>query len=287
LLGSGKWAVRALTRKVDSDAAKHLKNQGVEVVAADLNKAEDLERAFSGAHGVFIVTSSFESGIEAEIKQGQLAVDIAKKQNVSHFVYSSLDNSEKISGGKNKVHHFTSKAKVDEYILKSGIPATSVQIACYYENFTTFFVPKPNAEGIYEFALPIPTDSKFAIGSVADLGNVVAKVFENRELYLGKTIAVAGDYRSSSELATTLSHVWGKPVRANYIPTDVFGKFPFPHAEELADMFSWFHHFGYYGEKVSGRDVFEGKKIYPALKTFEEWAKEKFSSPNVPAAEHK
>jgi len=257
----------------------------VEVVAADLNKAEDLEKAFAGVYGVFLVTNFYESGEEGEIKHGQLAVDIAKKHNVSHFIYSSLENVEKVSGGKHKVAHFTSKAKVDDYIRKSGIPATSVQIACYYENWRTFFVPRPNAEGIYEFTLATPTDSKIAIGSVADLGYVVAAVFENKEKYLGKTIAVAGDYLTPAEIASTFAAVWGKPVRANYVPPEVFGKFPFPHADELAEMFAWFHNFGYYGEKVNGRDVFEGKKIYPGMKGFAEWVKEKYPTAPAPAAQ--
>ena len=46
---SSGFAVRALTRKVDSDKGKELKKLGAEVVAADLDDVESLKRAFAGA----------------------------------------------------------------------------------------------------------------------------------------------------------------------------------------------------------------------------------------------
>jgi len=283
LLKNGKWAVRALTRSVDSAAAKSLKSRGVEVVAADWTKSEDMDRAFKGAYGVFLMTSPQEGGFEKEEIHGKLAVDSAKKNNVSHLVFSSLENPEKISGGKNRVPHFTSKARVAEYMFKSGLPATGVQIACYYENWASYFQPRQGPTGEYDMVLPIPTDSKFAIGSVADLGKVVEKVFEDKPKYLGKTISVAGDYLSTGEIAGILSKAWGKKVNAKQIPGEVFSTF-FPLAGEIADMFSWFDGFGYCGEKVNKRDIFEGKKIVPELKTFEQYVKESLSAP--PAAQH-
>lgn len=43
-------------------------------------------------------------------------------------------------------------------------------------------------------------------------------------------------------------------MQANEVPGDVFSKF-FPGADEIADMFSFFHNYGYFGEKVSKRDI--------------------------------
>lgn len=45
-LRSNLYRVRAITRNVDSDAAKALSAQGVEVVTADLNDEESLIKAF-------------------------------------------------------------------------------------------------------------------------------------------------------------------------------------------------------------------------------------------------
>jgi uncharacterized protein YbjT (DUF2867 family) len=46
VLKSGKYKVRAVTRNTDSEKAKALASQGVEVVTADLNDEESLVKAF-------------------------------------------------------------------------------------------------------------------------------------------------------------------------------------------------------------------------------------------------
>ncbi len=56
LIADGTFAVRAITRKVNSEAAQKVKAAGAEVVAADLEDVESLKKAFKGAYGVFGVT---------------------------------------------------------------------------------------------------------------------------------------------------------------------------------------------------------------------------------------
>jgi uncharacterized protein YbjT (DUF2867 family) len=57
LQGSGQFKVRALTR----DPAKH-RELAEEVVEADLERPETLKAAFEGAHGFFLVTTSWLRG---------------------------------------------------------------------------------------------------------------------------------------------------------------------------------------------------------------------------------
>ena len=57
--GSG-FVARAITRDVTSEKAKALAKLGVEVVAANLDDAESLARAFAGAYGVFCLTNFWE-----------------------------------------------------------------------------------------------------------------------------------------------------------------------------------------------------------------------------------
>lgn len=53
---TGGFAVRALTRDVNSDKARALASLGAEVVAADVDDEAGLQRALAGAHGAFCVT---------------------------------------------------------------------------------------------------------------------------------------------------------------------------------------------------------------------------------------
>ena len=55
-----RFAVRAITRKPDSDKARALAAAGAEVVAGDADEPASLERAFAGAHGAFLVTNFWE-----------------------------------------------------------------------------------------------------------------------------------------------------------------------------------------------------------------------------------
>lgn len=46
LLKEGSWKIRAITRNTGSDSAKSLASQGVEVIAAGMNDADSLAKAF-------------------------------------------------------------------------------------------------------------------------------------------------------------------------------------------------------------------------------------------------
>src|SRR4051812_24957165 len=72
---SGEFAVRAITRNVNSDKAKELASLGVEVVTADLDNEATVTKAFAGAYGAFLVTNYWEHfQPEKEIAQiGNLA----------------------------------------------------------------------------------------------------------------------------------------------------------------------------------------------------------------------
>lgn len=266
-----KWKVVVLTRDAKSDKAEKLRALGAEVRACDLTKPEDVEAGLKGAYGVFGVTDFWASrSSEAEIQQGKNIIDAAKKVGVEHLVLSTLEDTVKISEGKRNVEHFVSKAHLEEYLVKSGVPYTTVQPASYYENFK--LTVKPNKDGVLEFTLPVAGDYKYANYSVADTGVIVAAVLADKAKYLGKKIAMTGDVISPNEIAAILSKQFGKPVKYNSVPEKVFASFPFPGAAELANMFGWFNEYGYYGETKTGRDILlEGKQV-AHLQSFAEWA---------------
>ena len=93
--GSG-FAVRALTRDVNSDKAKALAKLGAEVVTANLNDAGSLARAFAGAYGVFCLTNFWEHfSPEKEYAQAQAQAAAAKQAGVQHAIWSTLEDTRK------------------------------------------------------------------------------------------------------------------------------------------------------------------------------------------------
>ena len=66
----GPFTVRALTRDAGSETARALAGRGAEVVEADLDDVDSLRRAFTGAHGAFVVTNFWES-VSAKVEFAQ------------------------------------------------------------------------------------------------------------------------------------------------------------------------------------------------------------------------
>ena len=76
----GGFAVRALTRDVNSEKAKELAKAGAEVVAADIDNPESLERAFAGAYGAYCVTFFWAHfSAEREVAEATAMARAAKK----------------------------------------------------------------------------------------------------------------------------------------------------------------------------------------------------------------
>ena len=70
---TGEFKARALTRDVNSDKAKALKNLDAEVVAYNVDDYESLKAAFKDAYGVFAVTFFWEHfSAEKEIEEAKM-----------------------------------------------------------------------------------------------------------------------------------------------------------------------------------------------------------------------
>jgi uncharacterized protein YbjT (DUF2867 family) len=275
LLKSGKWHVRGITRKPDSDKAKEWAKKGVEIVKADLGNKAELEKAFKGSTAVFAVTNFWDpevqKNISLEVTQGKLMADVAAAAGVKHYVWSSLHNVDKISGGKLHVPHFTGKNEVEEYIRTKhkNMPMTAVYAGFYWTNLapSSFFAPKTAADGTIEFVLPLQPTTKIPGFDPADTGPVVAAVLDNKEKYAGKKILLAGEYITAPEMVKIFTKVTGKPARHVSPPYDVLEKNGMN--KELIEMFKYFNEYGYFNKE----DISETKKIYPKIKGWEDWLK--------------
>src|SRR5450631_1889681 len=168
LQAQGQFKVRALTRHPD-------KHRGLadEVVEADLDRPETLKAAFTGAHGVFLVTNFWEQGTD-EVTQATAAIRAAKDAGVQHFIWSTLPNVEAISGGKLNVPHFSVKAKVDAVVKQAGFAHHTFVIApFYYQNLVGLLAPQKLADGSLGWSLPIDPDVRgIHMGDPTELGHV-------------------------------------------------------------------------------------------------------------------
>ena len=275
LLAQGQYAVRVVTRDPSSKSAEALAKRGVEVVKGDLLEPSSLRAAFDDVYGAFLVTNFWDPAQMAkETEIAVAAVKEARDAGVEHFIWSTLPDAEKLSGGRLKLKHFTGKAKVDTAVAAAGFPRyTFVQAPFYFQNFLTSLAPQPLPTGGRGWAVPIdPSLRVIHGGDVKDVGRAVAAAFSAGDsVPNGSYLAVCGGLYSWNDLVGTLNEQ-GHGVQVVQVPAEVYDTF-FPGAPEVRETFQYFEQCFYFGPERESR-IAAARAVYPAgFTTFSDWAK--------------
>lgn len=216
LLQSDRFRVRALTRNVESPAARDLKRLGAELAIAplELNHQASVVAAFKDANGAFIMTPAVVPPDTIEASLGRQFADAAVEAGVEHIVFSTLENVDKISGGRKFAPHFTDKARVAEHIRGLPVRHTFIMLAFFYTNLLEYYVPRREGDTLL---LPIYLPEDFRAPFVDPLtatGPVVLEIFSNPELYNEQTLPIVGDVLSPREMVEAFERVTG--LKAEY-----------------------------------------------------------------------
>ncbi len=280
ILADQEFAVRAITRKPDSDKGKELAKLGAEVVAANLDDEASLKKAFAGAHGAYLVTNFWEHfSPEKEIAQARAMAKAAKEAGVRHVIWSTLedtrrwvplsDNRMPTLQGKYKVPHFDGKGEANKIFSEVGVPTTLLNTSFYWDNLIGFGMgPKKGADGKLAFTLPM-ADKKLPGIAAADIGKCALGIFKRGAEYIGKSVGIAGDHLTGAQMAAALSKALGREVVYNAVSPEQYRKFGFPGADDLGNMFQFKAEF----EKdfCAARDLKVSRSLNPQLQTFEAW----------------
>lgn len=274
------FKVRAITRDTTSDKAQALVARGAEVVAATMDDVASLESAFAGAYGVFAVTNFWEHfNPELEISQAENLAKAAKSTSVSHFVWSTLEDTRKFLPlesdqmptlmGKYKVPHFDAKGEADEFFRSLGVPTTFLLTSFYWDNFIHFGMgPQPGPDG--KLMIAFPMDDKPLPGIAAqDIGACAYGIFKEGTDTVGKTVGIAGDHLSGAQMAAAMSDALGTKIGFYPISPDAFRALGFPGADDLGNMFQFKRDFN--DAFVGARSLERSSKLNPGLLSFSAW----------------
>ncbi len=280
---NSEFSVRALTRDANSDKAKQLAALGAEVVEADVEDKASLERAFQGVYGVYCVTFFWEHfSPEKEMAHARAMAEAAKSTGVKHVIWSTLEDTRKwvpldddrmpTLMGKYKVPHFDAKGEADHIFKELGLPVTCMLTSFYWDNLIYFGMgPKKDEDGNPVFTLPAG-DKKLAGIAADDIGACAYGIFKRGDEFIGKTVGIAGDHKTGKEMADSLSKALGQKVKYNAISPEVYRGFGFPGAEDLGNMFQFYHDFEEYF--CGARDLGFSRSLSPSLKNFDSWLAE-------------
>lgn len=253
-LTGSEFRLRAMTRKPHAEAARDLKNRGIEVVEGDLDDEDSLKRTLDGVWGVYAVQNTWEAGVENEETQGHRLARLAKTAGVEHYVYASVGSAHRKTG----IPHFDNKARVEATVQSLGFPTTVVIRPVFFmENLTSPWVLKGDA--LYAAMKP---RSVLQMIAVDDIGKYGALAFTDPRLK-GRAIDIAGDAVTMPEAAKVLGHVLGKPIAFVEVSLEEVRK----SSDDMALMYEWFGSTGY---DVDIQALEREFGIKPT--TFEQWA---------------
>jgi len=278
VLSSGNFdKVLFATRNVESEKAKLAASlsDSVELVKLDVSDVAQLKNVFETKKPthVFAVTNyweylmsgkSPEESAEIETRLGKAIVDIAVASGVEHLVFSTLENTAKLTEGKlARVNHFNAKGAIEEYVL--SLPeakkiTTFVRYAFYQENFGTFFKPTENNE----LMLNMADEPLFAV-NLADAGKAIAAIFKAGDEYKnGTAIGLASDAQKVGDYMKAFSKLHGKEVK--YVPVSDEDMEKAAGAD-LAEMFAFYVQF----PDKCVRDIELTRRLAGSVTSFEDY----------------
>lgn len=199
-----KATIRAMVRRPDSQRARALAADGVELVAGDLDDRAALRSAMEGAGAAFAVTTPFESGTDAEVTQGRAIIGAAVDARLPHLVFSSVAGADAHTG----VPHFESKGVIEAELRDSGLHHAVVAPTYFFDNALG------GRDDLLAGVLRLPIDGDHRLQQLdrADLAAVAAIGLTEPERLAGRRVEVAGDAPTPRQMADELSAVLGREV---------------------------------------------------------------------------
>jgi uncharacterized protein YbjT (DUF2867 family) len=269
--GGGEEATIVATSRDPKSASSQslLRNEHARaVLRADFNDPDSIHSAIVESNATRVwFTTDFMSipwhrrTRRAEADHGRSVIDAiwrARNENgipIEHVVYSSVGDADNVP---ETVHHFRSKADVEEYMSSkfdaesSGITWSVLRPVAFFDNVDDVANYNPLKKGSIKFLTHPDCRVKFI--SCEDIGKGAATLLTNPMEYAGKIVDAAGGEHSGTELAEELTMASG--ARCGYsIAVPRFFLWLF--MGDLYHMTKWFEDVGY------SADIDKFKSIVP------------------------
>jgi uncharacterized protein YbjT (DUF2867 family) len=239
-----------------------------------------LQRAFDGCHGAYCVTNFWEHfSPEKELHQAKNLAQAAAAADVRHVVWSTLEDTRRFIPldddrmptlqERYKVPHFDAKGEADQFFEEAGAPTTRLVTTFYWDNLIHFGMePQRNESGNLVLSLPMG-DKKLAGMAAEDIGKCAFGVFKGGDRFVGEAVGIAGEHLTGAEMAAALSDALGEEVTYQAVPFDVYRSLGFPGADDLGNMFQFYHDFN--DAFTGARSVERSRALNPELLSFRDW----------------
>jgi uncharacterized protein YbjT (DUF2867 family) len=243
--------VRALVRSAAK--AKDLAALGAEVVEVELGDSAGLERALSGATGLYLLSPpdlASNSFLAERAKLLESVVASIAAAKVPHVVLLSSIGAHQPSG----TGIIQSVANAEKQLRSAGVTSTFLRAAYFVENWGAV-VPVAKQDGVLPSFLP--GDLKVPMVSTADIGSTAADALLDGPRG-ERVLELAGPTDPTpKDVAATVSKILGKPVQLVEPPLDAVVP-TFTSFGISADVSGLYRDM--YDGIIKGRVAFEGGK---------------------------
>lgn len=281
------FEILALTRNAKSASAQKLlrKSPKIKLVTGDFSAIDDIFLQAKAATstpiwGVFSVQVSniavaFQTKLTANPKvplgsneeaHGKALIDAALKNNVSHFVYTSVERGPDSDNTPTNVPHFITKHNIEQHLFAkskgSNMTWTVLRPVAFFDNLMPNFFGKVfTASWLMRLGEEM---KKMQLIATSDIGGFAAKAFlnANDEEFKNKSISLAGDELTFGEMKAIFGKTTGETLPTTY--PWIAGLIQWL-AKDFGYMMKWMRSDGF------GTDVAKMRKSNPDMKDFEAW----------------
>jgi nucleoside-diphosphate-sugar epimerase len=229
LVSDGQYAVKVLTRDLQSDRAKQLQvmSPKVELFQGSLTSEADLRKGLQDCDGLFLNIDGFTVGEKVETFWTMRIYELAVQYKIKHFIFANLDYGLRKGGYQDKYRtgHYDGKGRMadwllDQHRLNGGKPFYDMTLAVFttgpYIEMSlapaTPMAPRietdESGEEIVVWKVPLTEQGAVVHVSLQDCAHYVRWLFDNPDQD-GIDLEVAIDHVHYADLAAAFERVTG------------------------------------------------------------------------------
>lgn len=207
--------VRAVVR--DAGKAAYWADLGCEVMFAEMEDAQALTAAFTGATGVFILPPP---GFDPQPGFPEArAVISAVSQALQAAAPPKVLCLSTIGAQAEQVNLLTQRTLMEQALSALDIPVTFLRPAWFMENSLYDVISARDTGVIHSFLQPL--DKAVPMIATADIGSVAAQLLQQN--WAGqRVVELEGQWVSPNDIARTLAQLLGRDVHAEVVERDTW-----------------------------------------------------------------
>lgn len=207
--------VRAVVR--DAGKAAYWADLGCEVMFAEMEDAQALTAAFTGATGVFILPPP---GFDPQPGFPEArAVISAVSQALQAAAPPKVLCLSTIGAQAEQVNLLTQRTLMEQALSALDIPVTFLRPAWFMENSLYDVISARDTGVIHSFLQPL--DKAVPMIATADIGSVAAQLLQ-QDWAGQRVVELEGQWVSPNDIARTLAQLLGRDVHAEVVERDTW-----------------------------------------------------------------